>query len=223
MPGTSRRAAADPFRALEYLPEPDYAQPLRGLPPHLAERVRRRLALLYGESKADEVARHVDRVVRVHDAHATPALRAAEAAFDPRERFTEKDAVLITYGDLVVSEGRTPLRTLSDFAYVFFRGLVSTVHVLPFFPSSSDRGFSVISYEEVDPRLGSWDEIARLGRGFRLMFDGVVNHISSRSRRFQRFLAGDPHYADFFRVFSSREEIDDDHLKLVLRPGRRTS
>ena len=151
-------------------------------------------------------------------AWATPEIRAAEAAFDPRHRFTQKDAVLITYGDLVVSDGRSPLRTLSDFALVFFRGLITTIHVLPFFPSSSDRGFSVISYEEVDPRLGSWEEIARLGRGFRLMFDGVFNHISAKSRRFQRFLSGDPEYERFFRVFSSREEIDGDLLKLVLRP-----
>jgi hypothetical protein len=64
--------------------------------------------------------------VRVHDAYATPALRAAESAFEPRRRFTEKDAVLITYDDLVVSEGRTLLATLSDFAFVFFRGFVTT-------------------------------------------------------------------------------------------------
>ena len=213
-----RKGGADPFRGLEYLPEPDYARPLRGLTPELAARARKRLGFLYGEEAAEPVLGHVDRLVRVHDAHATPEIRAAEEAFDPRERFTEKDAVLITYGDLVVSEGRSPLATLSDFAYVLFRGLVTTVHVLPFFPSSSDRGFSVISYEEVDPRLGSWEEIARLGRGFRLMFDGVFNHVSAKSRRFQKFLAGDPEYQRFFRVFSSREEIDDDHLKLVLRP-----
>lgn len=218
MPGSLKRAAADPFRSLEYLPEPNYAQPLTGLTPEIAGRVRRRVAFLYGEERADTVTRHVDRLVRVQDAYATPQIRAAEAAFVPRDRFSEKDAVLITYGDLVVSEGRTPLRTLSDFAFVFFRGLVTTVHVLPFFPSSSDRGFSVMAYEEVDPRLGSWEEIARLGRGFRLMFDGVFNHISARSRRFQRFLAGDPEFERFFRVFSSRQEIDEDHLKLVLRP-----
>ena len=218
MPGGLKRGADDPFRTLEYLPEPVYAQPLRGLSDAIAERVRRRAALLYGEENADTVTRQVDRLVKVHDAYATPALREAERDFDPRERFSEKDAVLITYGDLLLGEGRTPLRTLSDFAYVFFRGLVTTIHVLPFFPSSSDRGFSVISYEEVDPKLGSWEEIARLSRGFRLMFDGVFNHVSAKSRRFQKFLAGDPDYQRFFRVFSSREEIDDDLLKLVLRP-----
>jgi sucrose phosphorylase len=203
---------------LSYRHEPDYAQPLRGLSQVLAERVRNRAELLYGDGRADTVVRHVDRLLRVHDAHSTPELRAAEASFDPRQRFTEKDAVLITYGDLVIAEGRTPLQTLSDFAVLFFRGLVTTVHVLPFFPSSSDRGFSIVSYEEVDPRLGSWEEIAQLGHGFRLMFDGVFNHVSAKSRRFQKFLAGDPEYDRFFRVFSSREEIDDDLLRLVLRP-----
>ena len=218
MPGDFSRGAADPFRALSYRHEPDFAQPLRGLPPALEERVRRRAALLYGYGRAEMVVRHVDRLVRVHDAFATPEIRAAEASFDPRRRFTEKDAVLITYGDLIVSEGRMPLQTLSDLAVVFFRGLVTTIHVLPFFPSSSDRGFSIVSYEEVDPKLGSWDEIARLGLGFRLMFDGVFNHVSAKSRMFQKFLAGDPEYDRFFRVFSSREEIDDDLLRLVLRP-----
>ncbi|HQN07739.1 MAG TPA: hypothetical protein PK569_09210, partial [Thermoanaerobaculia bacterium] len=90
------KGAADPFRGLEYLPEPDYARSLRGLTPELAARVRRRLDLLYGEEAGEHVLRHVDRLVKVHDAHATPEIRAAEAAFDPRERFSEKDAVLIT-------------------------------------------------------------------------------------------------------------------------------
>ena len=65
------------------------------------------------------------------------------------------------------------------------RGAIDTVHILPFFPYSSDRGFSIIDFEEVDPRLGGWDEIEELGLRFRLMFDGVFNHVSSKSRWFQ--------------------------------------
>ena len=68
------KAAVDPFRGLEYLPEPDYARPLRGLPVETAERVRRRLGVLYGEGDAELVLRHVDRLVRVHDAYATPEI-----------------------------------------------------------------------------------------------------------------------------------------------------
>jgi len=208
----------DPFLALSYRLEPDYAQPLRGAPPHILARIRSHLAVLYGEDRADSVARGIDRLIKVHDAHSTPELRAAEASFEPRRRFSERDVVLITYGDLVVSPGKSPLKALSDFAFVLFRGLITTVHVLPFYPSSSDRGFSVISYEEVDPALGSWEEVIHLGHRFRLMFDGVFNHVSSKSRRFQKFLAGDPDHQDVFRVFSSRQAIDEDHLRLILRP-----
>lgn len=214
----SGAASADPFRSLSYRLEPDFSQPLSGAGPDILDRIRRRLEVIYGREVRDDITRQIDRLVKVHEAHSTPEMRAAEKAFDPKERFTERDAVLITYGDLVVSKSRAPLRTLSDFAFVLFRGLVTTVHVLPFFPSSSDRGFSIISYEEVDPKLGGWDEISEIGRRFRLMFDGVFNHISSRSRRFQRFLAGDPDFADFFRVFSSRTAIHPDHLRLILRP-----
>ena len=81
-------------------------------------------------------------------------------------------------------------------------GAINTVHILPFFPYSSDRGFSIIDYEEVDPRLGSWDDIDVLAAQFRLMFDGVFNHASSRSRWFQRFLNGHPGYEDFFVAFT---------------------
>ncbi|MDV7395960.1 alpha-amylase family glycosyl hydrolase, partial [Arthrospira platensis SPKY1] len=116
---------------------------------------------------------------------------SAEAACDPRLRFDEKDVVLITYGDLIVAPGQPPLRTLVRTAENYFAGLITTIHLLPFYPSSSDRGFSVLSYEDVDPNLGSWDEIAELESSFKLMFDGVFNHVSAKSYWFQQFLNGD--------------------------------
>jgi sucrose phosphorylase len=180
--------------------------------------MRGRLAMLYGEDRADEVYRDLDRILRVHQAHASSGFIAAEDKFDPRDRFTEQDVVLITYGDLIVSESRSPLQTLADFAEVFFRGVITTVHVLPFFPYSSDRGFSVISFEEVDPQLGTWDDIAELEESFKLMFDCVFNHVSSKSYWFQQFLAGDPQYQDYFVGLSSSEELDEDRRRLILRP-----
>jgi sucrose phosphorylase len=98
------------------------------------------------------------------------------------------------------------------------RGALNTVHILPFFPYSSDRGFSIIDYTEVDPRLGTWEEIEQLSRRFRLMFDGVFNHASAKSRWFQRYLNGRPGYEDFFVAFNTRDAIDPDHLRLILRP-----
>jgi glycosidase len=203
---------------MKFLLEPDFAQPLLEVPAALEARMRGRLLALYGEDRTDVVYRELERLLRVHQAHATDNIITAEAEFDPRERFTEQDVVLITYGDLIVSEGRSPLRTLADFAEVFFRGIISTLHILPFYPYSSDRGFSVISFEEVDPQLGTWDDIAELEGTFKLMFDGVFNHVSSKSYWFQQYLAGDPDYQDYFVGFSSREAIDEDRLRLILRP-----
>ncbi len=209
---------ADAFRGLGYRLEPDYTRPLIEIPPDAQERIRDKLAILYGSDAADEVYAGVERLIKVHYAHHTPELIELERRFDPTQRFSEKDIILITYGDMVVSEDRRPLQTLADLMETFFRGVVNTIHILPFFPYSSDRGFSVISYEEVDSRLGSWEEIEELEAGFKLMFDAVFNHVSSKSYWFQQFRNGDPDYERFFTVFSTREAIDPDRLKLILRP-----
>ncbi len=201
-----------------YRLEPDYNKPLLEVSEELKRRIQKRLSFLYGEERTDEIYGEVERIMRVHYAHATPELIDMERGFDPTERFTERDVVLITYGDLILSEDRTPLQTLADFSEVFFHGIITTLHILPFFPYSSDRGFSVISYDEVDPRLGTWDEIAELARSFNLMFDGVLNHISSKSRFFQEYLDGDPDYRDFFIAFSTSTKVDEDRVKLILRP-----
>ena len=119
---------------------------------------------------------------------------------------------------MVESPEKKPLRALSDFLAVFMGSGINTIHILPFFPSSSDRGFSVIAYEEVDPNLGTWDDIEELSLRYRLMFDGVFNHVSAASRLFQEFLNGNPNFSDFFVRFSTREQVSEDHLRLILRP-----
>ncbi len=201
-----------------YRLEPDYSTPRWRLSEEHRARMMARLELLYPAEQAEEALHDIERVIAVHQAHKTTELVAAESRFDPRDRFTEKDVILITYGDLLVSEDRTPLRTLADVATVFFQGLITTLHILPFFPYSSDRGFAVLSFTEVDPALGSWQDISEIGKTFRLMFDGVFNHMSSQSRWFREFVNGNPHYQDYFISFSSSDAIDDDHLSLILRP-----
>ena len=173
---------------------------------------------MYGAAEAERIFPELERLMRVYYAHKPQALVDADAAFTPAERFSERDVVLITYGDLLTTPGRPPLQVLASFLRRFMRGAINTVHILPFFPYSSDRGFSIVDYEEVDPRLGSWDDIAVLAAEFRLMFDGVFNHASSRSRWFQQFLNGHPAYDDFFVAFTTRDAIDPDYLRLILRP-----
>ena len=111
---------------------------------------------------------------------------------------TQADSILITYGDLLRREGTPPLRVLHGFLKEHLKGTVSAVHILPFYPYSSDDGFSVIDYWQVNKELGSWEDISRIGQDFDLMVDAVVNHISSKSKWFQAYLNGDPEYLDFF-------------------------
>jgi sucrose phosphorylase len=90
---------------------------------------------------------------------------------------------------------------------------ISAVHILPFFPYSSDDGFSVVDYTQVDPDLGSWSDILALGERYRLMFDFVLNHISRHSDWFQKFLAHESPYEDFFIVVDPHADLSS-----VVRP-----
>ncbi len=115
-----------------------------------------------------------------------------------RRLFDETDVVLITYGDQVTEPGRAPLATLTDFLADQVEGVITGVHVLPFYPSTSDDGFAVVDYDAVDPTLGDWDDVERLAERFRLMVDGVFNHVSASSPWFRGWRAADPRYAGFF-------------------------
>lgn len=131
----------------------------------------------------------------------------------PASGLTERDSVLITYGDQVCAPGTPPLRTLADFCEQHLARLISVIHVLPFYPYSSDDGFSVIDYRAVDPALGTWEDVGRLGRPFRLMFDAVINHVSAKSEWFRAFLRDEPAYQDYFIVVEGEPDLSQ-----VVRP-----
>jgi sucrose phosphorylase len=128
--------------------------------------------------------------------------------------WSQRDVVLITYADQVRAEGSTPLKAQFDFLLDHsLDELIQCVHLLPFCPYTSDDGFSVVDYLAVDPESGTWNDIANLGDSFDLMFDLVLNHASQKHEWFQRYLDGDPDFADFF--------IDQDpsaDLAAVVRP-----
>ncbi|MHC1782073.1 MAG: alpha-amylase family glycosyl hydrolase [Anaerolineaceae bacterium] len=128
----------------------------------------------------------------------------------------EKDIFLITYGDQFREArvpGEAPLKTLDVFCRKWLKDCINSIHILPFYPYSSDDGFSVLDYHEVDPNLGSWEEVHQIGRQFHLMFDMVINHISAGSSWFKGFLAGEKPYRDFF--ITPPAEAD---LRAVIRP-----
>ncbi|MFN8596964.1 MAG: sugar phosphorylase [Anaerolineae bacterium] len=166
--------------------------------------VREHLLALYGEQLGtatfERLRTRLDRFV--------PPARS-----DRRGVVTERDALLITYGDQLHEPGVPPLQTLADFCERYLRDVVSGVHILPFYPYSSDDGFSVIDYVQVDPALGDWADVARLGQNFRLMFDGVINHISAESAWFQAFLRDDAKYRNYAIVVEGNPDLSQ-----VVRP-----
>jgi len=111
---------------------------------------------------------------------------------------SEKDVILITYGDQIFHEGETALATLNHFLTEYVQDCINSVHLLPFYPYSSDDGFSIVDYKGVCPLKGSWRDIKALSQNHRLMFDGVINHMSQLSPWFEKFLANDPDYYNFF-------------------------
>ena len=127
--------------------------------------------------------------------------------------FSQEDVVLITYGDSLKKEGEAPLATLNEFANHYLKGAISNIHFLPFFPYSSDDGFSVMDFLKIDPELGTWQEVAAIGQDFELMFDYVVNHYSSKGQWFQNYLAG----KDGFNTFAIEVDPATD-LSMVTRP-----
>ena len=127
--------------------------------------------------------------------------------------FSQEDVVLITYGDSLKKEGEAPLATLHAFTNRYLKGAISNIHFLPFFPYSSDDGFSVMDFFEIDPELGTWQEVAAIGQDFELMFDYVVNHYSSKGQWFQNYLEGKEGFTQFAM------EVDPaTDLTMVTRP-----
>lgn len=110
----------------------------------------------------------------------------------------ESDIVVITYGDQFNEEAKSHLQSLHEFVNIHLKDVVSAVHILPFYPYSSDDGFSVIDYFEVNSELGNWADIESLSKDMALMFDAVINHISVQSNWFQEYLKGNSKYRNFF-------------------------
>ena len=107
---------------------------------------------------------------------------------EAKRNFSEKDSILITYGD-TITDGNTPgLKVLDKFLKEFVGSAVDSVHLLPMYPYTSDDGFSVTDYRKINPVLGDWNDIEDLSGSYGLMFDAVINHISRSSKWFQGYL-----------------------------------
>ena len=167
-------------------------------------KVRELLAGLYGHDAGGLVNEQLTRLLEKHNAR--------KAASHPGG-LDQRDTILIAYPDHVRREGRPSLAVLADFCRLHLRDIVTGIHILPFYPWTSDDGFSVVDYREVDPRYGGWQDVQRLGQDFKLMFDAVINHVSIKSAWFEALLENDGRYRDYFIV-----PAPGDDLSRVVRP-----
>jgi glycosidase len=173
----------------------------------MAQRPSEIIDLLQSVYPADDARAVAQQLAARLDARAgaTPAAAA--------ERLTARDVILITYGDQIQEPGVPPLQTLDATLQQLIGGVINGVHILPFYPYTSDDGFSVVDYMQVNPDFGTWDDVRRMGGHFRLMFDAVINHISQESDWFQGFKRGEAPYTDFFIVIDPGTDLSQ-----VVRP-----
>ncbi len=137
------------------------------LPNDLGMSIENQLKLLYGvDEGAATFTQLRERLARFVAAHPQPSIERRQKLW-----LTAADAMLITYGDQIQAPDQAPLETLHDWLNAHLAGVINSVHILPFYPYSSDDGFSVIDYTAVDPRLGDWSHVDRLSQRFKLMFD----------------------------------------------------
>ncbi|MEM9828885.1 MAG: sugar phosphorylase [Planctomycetota bacterium] len=192
---------------------PQSSSPNPQPPPTLVDRIAKHLSAIYENADHTELAR---RLILAFDPDASGESSAAwnlPAERPAPTRYRESDILLLTYADSICSEGQPPLKTFKQFIDQWVGDAVSTIHLLPFFPYSSDDGFAVVDYEHVRRDLGSWDEIEALAQSHELMFDIVVNHVSSKHAWFQQFLSGEEPGKDYFLTVNPQTNLSD-----VVRP-----
>lgn len=165
--------------------------------------MRRReiLDLLYG-SGAPETALRLERLLEEH-----------RSEREAGKLWSEQDAWVITYPDQFRRPEEPTLQTLHSFFDGHLSPWMNGIHVLPFYPWSSDDGFAVIDPTAVDPAYGTWSDIETLAERHRLVLDAVVNHLSAESIWFRRYLSGDPAYEDYFLTADPNTDLTS-----VVRP-----
>lgn len=174
------------------------------LPLWFTQRVESRLTHLYGAYDIDHlmdklmlsIASCMEQLGEIKDEH-----------------WNQEDVILITYGDSIRQKDKKPLQTLYEFLKLHLQDCINCVHILPYFPFSSDDGFAVIDYKMVDPLLGEWDDIQRISQDFSLMTDLVINHVSRENLWFVDFLSNVKPGSDYFI-----EIPEDSDVSSVMRP-----
>lgn len=174
----------------------------------ISEKIEQHLHAIYDSDKSigiSQLAAELMGLMRLESSE------AGDNAY--QNHWSEKDSIVITYGDSILEDGHRPLRTLKRFLDDYLKGSVSGVHILPFCPFTSDDGFSVLDYSTVNPSLGEWTDIEDIAGDYSLMADLVINHCSARSLWFENFIKDHEPGRDYFVTASP-----EDDLSRVIRP-----
>ena len=172
------------------------------------ERIREQLDQIYRQADAQAVYQAICEKLKGFQSP-----RPSPQPSPQRYAFSQKDMVLITYADQFQMDEQPALKGLAWFAEKYLSGAFNTIHILPFFPYSSDDGFSVIDYYRVADDFGDWPDIRALAEHFRLMIDGVFNHVSRRSAWFKKYKEGKEPYTQYFITVPPGTD-----LSAVMRP-----
>ncbi|GAA6167727.1 alpha-amylase family glycosyl hydrolase [Sessilibacter corallicola] len=176
---------------------------------HLKQKVAHHLSVIYSDVTlditTDTLADEVMSIMRLDSEVCNPVAH--------QNHWSQEDVILITYGDSIKTENQPPLQTLHGFLQDYCNDVITSVHILPFFPYSSDDGFSVINFSAVNESLGDWQDISSISGDYHLMADLVINHCSSRSLWFENFKLGREPGLDYFVTADPKDDIEQ-----VVRP-----
>ncbi|AMO73306.1 alpha-amylase [Sphingorhabdus sp. M41] len=175
---------------------------------HLLQRLSAHLEAVYPDQDCDALA---ERIVNLFWPEKGKMIKRRKIA--NKHLWDESDIALITYGGTIRSDGERPLQTLHRFLNQHIGQTIGAVHILPFFPYSSDDGFGVIDYLQVDDALGEWSDIEAIADDYRLMADLVINHGSSKSVWFQQFLSDEAPGKDYYYTADPTADLGE-----VVRP-----
>ena len=173
---------------------------------NLSTRIHKHISKIYGNSDESKISIITENILELVDNHVKRSNKS-------QDRWTEQSIMMIVYGDTIFHDGEPPLETLSWCLNKYFNEAITIVHILPFFPSSSDDGFSVINYYKVDQSLGDWTHITKISGTFQVMSDVVINHGSSKSEWFNNFKNGEGKGCDYFLSFTNHFDT-----KKIIRP-----
>ncbi|MDA9704241.1 sugar phosphorylase [Prochlorococcus sp. AH-736-L19] len=161
------------------------------------------LKTIYSDNSTEEINFISNQLLQILDNFSG---KSAYEEISNKESWDESYSVLITYADSIYKNGEASLITLRDLLINYFGSLSKVVHILPFLKSTSDGGFAVSSFETLEEKFGSWDDLKSISKNHDLMADLVLNHVSSSHPWVQEFIKSQE--PGMSKVFSPEQNLD---------------